>query len=166
MQLQSTTVMQSYRMTSRWVNNCSFKQHEHLQKHANGSNFRCENSEIIPALLFGAANLFPLLLFMPFYDRIIYTWLSGWKWFSMLARMAWGNFFIVVSILSAIAIEVVRVEVLSSKLRDNGTVTINAFSFREGVTSYEVASPLHNVYLAIPFFFFAFAEVFSNITGK
>lgn len=158
--------MQSYRMTSPWVDNCTLKQQEHLRNHADGINFQCDNSKSIPTLLFGAANLFPLLMFMPFYDRIIYTWLSGWKWFSMLARMAWGNVFIVASILSAIAIEVVRVEVLSETLRDNGTITINALSFHERVTAYEVASPMSEVYVTIPFFFFAFAEVFSNVTGK
>ena len=158
--------MQSYRMTSPWNQNCSFRANKHLEKHANGTAFHCIKSQSLAALLFGAANLFPILLFLPLYDRIVHTWLSGWKWFSMLARMAWGNIFIVVSILSAIAIEVVRIEKLSDTLVENGTVLINSLNFHPGTVSFEVASPLLSVYVSIPFFFFAIAEVFSNITGK
>lgn len=140
----------------------------HLLQQANGVAFHCQQSDKIPAVLFGAANLLPLLLIVPFYDRIIYTWLSGWKWFSMLTRMALGNLFIVASIFAVIAIETARVVLLSETLKGNETVPVlmNAISFRQGVTAFEVASPLTVTYLSIPFLFFVFAEILSNITGK
>jgi hypothetical protein len=162
-------MMQTYRMRMLWHTNCTTDELVHLRKFSN-THFQCEASKFIPAIFFGAANLFPVLVFLPFYDRIIYTWLSGWKWFSMLARMAWGNAFILVSIISAIAIEVVRIRMLSETLLGDDvthvSVTVNAMSFHRGASTFDIASPLPRMYVIIPYFFFAFAEVFSNITGK
>lgn len=127
---------------------------KHFNKFTNCTPFHCKESKLIPTTLFGAANLLPVLLFLPFYDRVIYTWLSGWKWFSMLVRII----FILVSILSAIVIEeVVSIDMQSETLRENGTITINVTAFHKGAGSFEVASPLSTVYVMIPFFFFAFA---------
>lgn len=152
---------------SFWLTNCTHSQLRHLNRHtAEGVTYDCEQPLTLPAVFFGGVNLLPLILFIPFYDRLIYPYLNGWKWFSMLSRMAVGNFFIVASILSAIVIEGIRMETLAVSLRRNQTVLINAISFHEGITSYELASPLSEFYLAIPFFFFVFAELFSNVTGK
>ena len=153
-------------MASHWANNCTYKHWKHISHWSNNVNFQCRDSQVIPASFFGAANLLPLILFIPFYDRCVYPCLSGWKWFSMLSRMAVGNFFIVASTLSAIVIETVRIEMFSKAVRSNETVLINAISFNSHMTTYDVASPLSALYISIPFFFFVFAELFSNVTGK
>ena len=129
--------------------------------------FKCQQwkSVSVPGILFGASNLFPLLLFVPIYDRLIYMFLSGWRWFSMLSRIAVGNLFIVASIVSATAIEGVRMHKLWDVMRHNETVTVNALNFHKDITSYYVSSPLPALYLAIPYVLFSFAELFSNITG-
>ena len=153
-------------MAQEWVQNCTPRHWEHILSIANGTTVTCEDSRIVLSSLFGAANLLPLLLFIPFYDRCIYPCLSGWKWFSMLSRMAVGNVFIVASVVAAIVIEGARMEMLSAAIRTNETVLINAFGFNQHTTTYNVASPLSVLYISIPFFFFVFAELFSNVTGK
>ncbi len=159
-------MLQSERMASHWVTNCSNEHWRHLRNWSNGVEFECRDSLLVPASFFGAANLLPLILFIPFYDRFIYPCLSGWKWFSMLARMAVGNFFIVASTLSAIVIEAVRMEMFSAAVKDDKAIMINAISFNRHVTTFDVAAPISAFYISIPFFFFVFAELFSNVTGK
>lgn len=145
--------------------NCSERDFGHLNKYAhNGVQFTCMAPQAIPASFFGAANLLPLLLIIPLFDRIVYTCLNGWKWFSMLTRMAVGNFFIIASVVSAAGIEGVRVHQLADVLRNN-SVLINAISYYEDTNSYNVASPMSAIYIAIPYLFFVFAELLSNITG-
>lgn len=170
LQLQTATVMQTYRMKVKQAVNCSAAQLGYLQNisHHGRTPFKCEVPTFFSNVLFqfGGSSLLPLLLFLPFYERFIYTCLNGWKWFSMLARMALGNCFIVASILSALAIEVARMGLVSEMIRENKTVVINALSFHENITTYEVASPVSAFYIAIPYFFFVFAQIFSKITGK
>lgn len=146
--------------------NCSRRELGHLYNLANPDiKVMCARPQTVPASFFGAANLLPLLVIIPVFDRLVYTCLNGWKWFSMLTRMAVGNFFIIASVVSAAAIEGIRVNLLADALR-NKTVLINTISYYEDTSSYNVASPMSSIYIAIPFFFFVFAELFSNITGK
>ena len=169
LQLQTVTVMQTYRMKVKQVDNCSSTQLGYLQNLSDGNDtpFKCEAPTFLSNVLFqfGGSSLLPLLLFLPFYERFVYTCLNGWKWFSMLARMALGNCFILASVLSAMAIEVVRM-VLVSETIQNGTVVINALSFHENITTFEVAAPVSAFYIAIPYFFFVFAQIFTKITGE
>ena len=149
-------------------NNCSQRALAHLQHVAGKINFTCQESPATPTNVeFAAASLLPLLLLMPLYDRLIYSCLSGWKWFSMLSRMALGNFFIVASVVSAAGVEGARMHQLASVLRGNHTpVVINAQRFHPGTDAFDVASPLPELYILIPFTFFVFAELFSNVTGE
>lgn len=165
--------MQTYRMKVKQVENCSATQLDYLRNisHSAGGGdtpFKCEVPTILSNVLFqfGGSSLLPLLLLLPFYERFVYTCLNGWKWFSMLARMALGNCFIIASVLSALAIEVVRMELVSETILGNKTVVINALSFHKSITTYEVAAPVSAFYIAIPYFFFVFAQIFSKITGK
>lgn len=158
--------MQSYRMMGITSSNCSTRQLDHLRIVASGVSYRCW-SWPDPYRLFFATNLIPLILIIPFYDRIVYSCLSGWKWFSMLTRMAFGNLFAVLTAVSAIVIEGFRMKELQETFKSNETVVeINAISYHKEMTDYQVSSSLHLYYLVIPFFFFVFAELLSNITGK
>lgn len=143
---------------------CTSKELAHLNEYAK-INFTCTAAQPIPASFFGASNLLPLLLAIILFDRLIYMCLNGWKWFSMLTRMAVGNFFIIASVVSAAAIEAVRMNQLAEVL-GNKTVLINTISYYEDTSSYNVASPMSSAYIAIPYFFFVFAELLLNITGK
>ena len=168
-QLQTTAVMQGYRMTPMYymIEPCQSKQQHQLKMLSNSTMFKCHSWKSLPTSLFGTANLFPLLFILPFYDRVIYLCLSGWKWFSMLSRIAIGNLFVLASIISAIVIEGIRMHKLQERIGGTEEVMINMISFssHKDITLYEVASPLHVLYLAIPFLLFDFAELFSNITG-
>ena len=166
-QIQSTAVTQHYKMSLFSWTNCSQTSLAHLQDLAGKINFTCQESPATPTILFIAAGFLPLLLLMPLYDRLIYSCLSGWKWFSMLSRMAVGNFFIVASVVSVAGVEGARMHQLASVLRGNHTpVVINIHSFHPGTDAFDVASPLPEFYVLIPFLFFLFAQLFSNVTGE
>ena len=83
----------------------------------------------------------------------------------MLARMAVGNFFIVACVLCATVVEGMRITWLASAIRNNETVLINTIDYHEDISSYNVASPMPALYIAIPMFCFVFAELLCNITG-
>lgn len=146
---------------------CSEEQQAYIQQYPQSSNVTvtCKQAQVLPSLLFGIANLLPLLLVIPVFDRFVYTCLNGWKWFSMLARMAAGNFFIIASLFSAAVIEYVRIKQLVKGITIEGNVTINTIAYHEDVSLYNLASPMTQLYIIVPYLFFMFAELLCNITG-
>jgi len=126
----------------------------------------CEFWEIPPSLWLSIANIFPILIIVPLFDRIIYPCLRGYQP-TMLKRIGFGKLFLLISIIVAIVVEIFRVQSLWQHLRGDNFLIINAIPFHTGSsTTLHVASPL-NVALIIPqYLLFCFAEVLSNITGE
>ena len=124
---------------------------------------KCQLWTVPPSLWLGLANIVPVLILIPICDRLVYPCVR----FAMLKRMAAGKFFLFLSILVAITVEVVRHNQLSSEFHSGTSITVNAIPFHTGTTtSLHVASPMSILWIMPQYFLFAFAEVLANITGK
>ena len=129
----------------------------------------CQFWKVTPAIWIGIANIAPLLIIVPLFDRLIYPSLARHSP-PMLARIGVGKLFLLASIIIAIGIESFRNNELGDHiLADNGTksLVLNAIPFHTGSsTTLHVASPV-SIALIIPqYLLFAFAEVLSNVTGQ
>lgn len=132
----------------------------------NGRHVDCQYWNAPPSLWLAIANVFPVLILIPFFDRVIYPIFVSTP--TMLRRIGVGKVFLLASIAVATGVECFRAKQLTEFLWNNpNNITINAIPFHTGSsTTLHVASPAA-IELIIPqYFLFTFAEVLSNITGK
>ena len=127
-------------------------------------SIECHKWTIPPSIWMAVATFVPILMLIPLVDRLLYVSCQP----KMLKRIAAGKLFLLLSILVAIAVEVVRMEQMWAQFGGGGniTVVINAIPFHtESATSFHLASPLSIFYIMPQYVLFAFTEVLANITG-
>ena len=143
---------------------------EHLNPYINltDKQINCSMQDLPPVVGNMIADLLPLLILIPLFDRVVYVCLNGWKWFSMLGRIGIGKIFLLLSVTCALVLEIFRQHSLSVQLgRANGTIAINAIRFHtDQADSLYVASDISLYSLWPQYILFSFAELFCNITGK
>ena len=123
----------------------------------------CQLWKVVPSLWLALANIVPVLILIPIFDRLVYVCFR----IKMFKRMAIGKFFLFISIVVAIAVEGVRHRKLSDHFAmPNSTIVINAIPFHtESTATFHTASPLSIFWITPQYFVFAFAEVLASITG-
>ena len=163
-QVQTTAMLQGLRMQPLSHINCSDDLIKSLTPpHSSNVTVHCQKLSIPPPIGLALSNLFLLVLLIPLFDRVIYICLSGWKWLSMLGRIAIGKLFILATICMALVVEIVRRDYHS---QNEDTITVNSFSFHTiSSTTLKLASPVTVMLLMPQYWLFAFAELFCNITG-
>ena len=126
----------------------------------------CEFWKVPPSLWLSIANIFPILIIVPLFDRVIYPCLRGYQP-TMLKRIGLGKIFLLISIIVAIVVEIFRIRSLWQHLREDTSIIINAIPFHtDSSTTLHVASPLVVTLIIPQYLLFCFAEVLSNVTGE
>ena len=86
----------------------------------------------------------------------------------MLGRIGIGKMFILMSVTCALAVEVAREASFRNEIvTPKNSIMVNAVRFHtEQADSVHIATDISAFWLCPQYIFFAFAELFCNITGK
>lgn len=126
-------------------------------------HMECHMWNVPPSLWIVLTNFVPILFLIPLVDRILYVSFRP----KMLKRIAVGKFFLLLSILVAIVVEIVRLHELWEHFeRESSIIVINAIPFHtKSATTFHTASPLSILWITPQYLLFAFAEIFASVSG-